>query len=116
MRAIVLAFALAAGAASAAWAQNPYLDQQAAQLDAERAAARQRDIALHNDLMALDARLRTDQALRDTDPRLNAAPVYLLPPARGAPPRRDPGPYASIPDDRLAASNARVKAAAENRR
>jgi hypothetical protein len=114
MRAIVLALVLAA-AGSAAQAQDPFLLQRAGELDAALAAARQRDVALHNDVMALDARLRTEQAFRATDPGLGAAPVLLLPPVKGAPPRRDPGPYASIPDDRLAASNARVKAAAGNR-
>ncbi|HEY3696132.1 hypothetical protein [Phenylobacterium sp.] len=111
MRTLTLALILAA-AGSAARAQGAYVFQRAGEVDAELAAARQRDVALHNELMALDARLRAEQALRDTDPSRGAAPVRLLPPVKGAPPRH----YASVPDDRLAASNARVKAAAENRR
>jgi hypothetical protein len=118
MRAAILtfAFALVLAAGSAARAQSAYLFQRAGERDAELAAARQRDVSLHNDLTTLDARIRTDQALRDTEPGRAAQPARLLRSVRGAAPRPDPGPYVSIPDDRLAASNARVKAAAQNRR
>jgi hypothetical protein len=116
MRAAILAFALVLAAGSPARAQNAYLFLRDGQVDAGLAAARQRDVNLHNDLTTLDARVRTDEALRDTEPGRAAAPARLLRPVRGAPPPADPGPYVSIPDDRLAASNARVEAAAQNRR
>lgn len=88
----------------------------ALQLDNERWAeqqlARQREIAIYNELSAMDARIRTDQALRDLERQRRPEPT----PALREPRRLDTGGLATIPDDRLAASNARVRAAASNRR
>ena len=88
--------------------------QQTQDLEMQRAMDRQRDVVLHNELMVLDARVRTDQAVRDLQDQRANPPLRSLP-ALGAAPI-DPQAYAAIPDDRLAASNARVRAAARNTR
>jgi hypothetical protein len=81
---------------------------------AQQQLAQQHQIAQQNELAAMDARLRAQQAMDDvraTNRQANI-PAYA-----GAPPtnlRLDD--YASIPDDRLAASNKRVEHAAKNRR
>jgi hypothetical protein len=88
--------------------------------DAERiaaeVAARQRDIALTNEISVLQARLQSEQALSDLAalrPR-PALPTVVLDPK--APPKIDLSRLASIPDATLADSNAKVRAAADNRR
>lgn len=112
MRAAValIAFCLPAAAA----AQDGYQMQRDFQHEAEAAQARQRDIFIQNELMGLDARMRTDQAFRSTGP-VPLGPVYILPMPTSAPIPRV-GPFATISDARLAASNERVRAAAKNRR
>jgi hypothetical protein len=115
MRPIVLAVILFA-IAPAAWAQDPLLYQRDFEVQTQLQAARQREVDLQNQLTVLDARVRTEQAIRDQESLRNAPAVRIPsdPAARQAP--IDPGKLAAIPDDRLAASNARVRAAARNRR
>ena len=118
MRALFLILALSC-AAGAAQAQDYRALTQAN--DAERvateAAARQRDIALTNELSTLQARAQSEQHLSDLA-ALRARPalpsVVLGPNA--PPPRIDTSKLVSIPDATLADSNAKVRAAADNRR
>ena len=90
--------------------------------DAERiaadAAARQRDIALTNELSALQARVQSEQALSDIAASRARPALPTLPPgsALGPPAKIDSSRLASIPDAELADSNARVRAAAANRK
>ncbi|RAK56565.1 hypothetical protein [Phenylobacterium deserti] len=120
----VLALGLAAGPA---FAQQDLLLQQRAQtemrlqeMQQQMDMARQREIATSNELMALDARLRTERGIADVraqalSPRLPSAPQNQIYP--GAPPARlDTSGLASIPDDRLAESNRRVREASARRR
>jgi hypothetical protein len=110
---LILILAVAAPAA----AQVPLSLQLDAERRAEESMARQRSIALENELQAMDARMRNDQAVRDLESKRYrielARPVYT----DAAPaPKPQAGPYASIPDGRLAASNERVRAASQSRR
>lgn len=78
---------------------------------------RQRAVALDTQLDAMDARLKTEQRLRALDAAANPQPLGSH--AGTAMDQTPPGvtpPYASIPDDALAASNARVREATQNRR
>jgi hypothetical protein len=117
MRLVIIGLALAL--ATPALAQD-YLGLALAR-DAERAAAdqaaRQRDITLTNDLSRLEAQAQTNQALSDIA-ALRARPVLPAVPRdpRTPPPQIDVRQLTSIPDAILADSNAKVRAAAENRR
>ena len=84
---------------------------------AAEAAARQRDIALTNEISVLQARLQSEQALSDiAAPRAHPTlPTVALDP-KAPPPKIDLSKLASIPDATLADSNAKVRAAADNRR
>lgn len=113
--AILLFVSLAAPAAA-----QPYRDlSQArdAQAFADAQAARARDITLTNELTALQARLQSDQAIANLQaqrslqpPSVLAGRPYAVPPVLAA------GQLVSIPDAALAQSNARIRAAASNRR
>jgi hypothetical protein len=112
MRAAVALIAL--GLPCAAAAQDPYLAHRDLEQSIQAMQARQRDIFIQNELMGLDMRLRTDQALRGYA-MAPAGPIRILPaPAGGAAPKV--GPFAEIPDARLSASNDRVRAASKARR
>lgn len=116
--ALVLALTLAAPAAAFGQDLNSMMLEN--QMRAEQEMARQRGVALHNEFMALDARVRSEQAIRDAQVqgrtlRLPTPSERQPPPAATAPPF-DPGQIASIPDEALAASNARVREASQNRR
>ena len=81
--------------------------------------ARQREIATSNELMALEARLRAERGIADVraqaiSPRRPSAPQNQIYPG-APPPRIDTGSLASIPDDRLADSNRRVREASRGR-
>lgn len=89
--------------------------------DAERAAAamaaRQRDIELTNELAVLQARIQSEQALSNLQTaRVGPTPPAILPNPNLSAPTIDASKLAVIPDTTLAASNARVRAAADNRR
>ena len=83
-----------------------------AELANQQMMARQREVSAYNQMMALDAQLRAEQAVRQTE-AARVRPILPLadPRAAAAPPS-----YAAIPDDRLAASRQRVRDAANNRR
>jgi len=87
----------------------------AADLATVQAEQQRQAVALENRLNAQDAQRRADDAV-DTLRALSATPALSFappPPPRATP---DPSSMASIPDARLAKSNARVQRAAENRR
>jgi hypothetical protein len=77
------------------------------------ALARQQVIQ-QNDLFRLEHQSRTRQNMEDLQ-ALGVTPTVPAPALGGALPSLDVSGLASIPDAALAASNARVKAAAENR-
>ena len=114
MRALVLtmAFSAAATAASAQGLLGLQL-QHDAQLETHQDRSRQREVELTNRLSTLDARLSADQAIAST-PGLRPLPPPVIAYNPSAQP--DATQFISIPDDRLAASNARVREAAANSR
>lgn len=75
---------------------------------AQRELDRQRGIALENELRAQIGRAAVEQSLSDLRRQLDRPPLGDF---GGRPAPYDPT-YVDIPDDRLAASNARVRAAA----
>lgn len=88
-------------------------------LRAQQQAAERRSIDQANQLQALDARLRADQAVADMAARNAGARVPLLPYGDPtlAPKASAPAPsYPSVPDTLLSDSNKRVQNAARNRR
>ena len=118
MRVMVLSFAaalglLAASAGAQTLQQSIGAELRAGSLLDQQVIMDRQAVQLHNDLMLLDAQLRTQRALSDVQAQ-NYRPI--LPTPRTGAPQIDTGRLASIPDARLEASNAAVKAAAENRR
>jgi hypothetical protein len=120
MRTLIILVCLACAGPVAAQPDGLALTlQRDADLQARADLARQREVELNNRLSTLEARQQTDQALRDIDAmRQRPAPPTIYDP-NAAPPRAaavHDGAFAAIPDAALAASNARVRAAAANRR
>lgn len=121
MRAFILLLALAtAGPVAAPVAAQDYLSMVLAR-DAERTAealaARNRDIALTNELAVLQARLQSEQALSNLQASRISPTLPTVVVGSGAQrPKIEVSKLATIPDAVLADSNARVRAAAENRR
>jgi len=115
MRAAVIAILLAL--APGARAQDFDTMVRTQQLEAAIANIRQRDVALSNELMAMEARAQAEHSISALQAQRNS-PGNRPPVDYEALDRAPvvPRSYATIPDERLAASNARVKAAAENRR
>jgi hypothetical protein len=117
----VLAVLLAAGLAAPASAQLlPQVapsSPQFAEMLAQQEIARQQIVQQQNQIMALEAQLRTQQALSDVH-ALTLAPQ--LPPVDTTPgrplPHIDTSQLASIPDATLADSNRKVLEAAGNHR
>jgi hypothetical protein len=119
MRALIVLIGLACAAPAAAQDTWALTVQRDAELQAQADLARQREVELNNRLSTLEARQQTDQALRDIAAMRQQPPLPTIYDPNVPPPRRAPvaaGAYASIPDAALAASNARVRAAAANRR
>jgi hypothetical protein len=118
MRVLLACLILACATAAAAQdlTRDLYLQQE---LQAQQRMIEQRMVAQSNQLMALEAQQRADQALLDL--RLQALRQALpalpqLPYPQNAPPARiDTSKLPSIPDDALSESNARVRSAAEGR-
>lgn len=120
MRVSVILLALSlAGLAAPATAQ-PFRNLELArdaQAQAEAVAARNRDIGVTNELSNLQARLQTDQTLSNLQAQRVSPPAPAVIYNPGAPPPKiDLSQMASIPDSALAQSNARIRAAADNRR
>ena len=117
MRALLILAVLSLAGSAAAQPDFGLLQARESQLAAEAEAARLRDIELTNRLSVLDAQLRTEQALRDLQAMSQRpAPLAAYGVPGAPPPMIDTSALASIPDAALAASNARVRAAASNRR
>lgn len=116
-----LALILALGLAAPAAAQDPLLRQDLAaqmresEIRAQQQLDQQRAVAQQNELMALEARLRTEQAIRDLQAQSQSPRLAARDP-KAPPAMIDTGQIASIPDSALAESNARVREAAANRR
>jgi hypothetical protein len=115
MRALIVLAALGLAAPAAAQDYYALTLQRDAELRAQADLARQREVELTNRLSTLESRVQTDQALRDIDALRQRPPVRAYDP-KAPLPKLPPGGYASIPDAKLAASNAAVRAAANNRR
>lgn len=117
MRAIALLLALGAAAPAAAQGLGPSntLDQlRMDELRAQQQLLQQQQVAQHNELMALDARLRTEQHVA----RIQAerAPVLLPQLPYPAPPGSiDISKLPRIPDKALADSDRRVREISKNR-
>jgi len=114
MRAAAVLLVLAAAGPAAAQpltTATDYLLQM--ELQAQQELARQRSVALENQLMSLEARLQAEQGLAAVRTQ-QARPYLPPPPALNLPqPQIDTSKLASIPDDRLAASNRAVREAAQ---
>lgn len=117
---LLIAFSLAGATSAPAWAQ-PLIQQQSllqqgvndareAQLRAQLDMANRQAVIQQNQLSALDSQIRSQQALSSVQAQ-SYAPI-VPPAAVGA--VVDPSEFVSIPDDKLAASNARVKAVSED--
>jgi hypothetical protein len=119
MRTLIAVLVLAAAGAPAAAQDIGVLTQsQIADLQMQQQLLQQRSVAQHNELFALETRLRTEQAVTDLQLQ-RALPVRLpqLPYPVAAPTGRiDASKLPSIPDAALAASNRRVQEASQNRR
>jgi hypothetical protein len=112
----VLFVALTAATAAAAQPFTALTFAHDGQRAAEVTALRNRDVTLTNDLAVLHAQVQTDQTLSNiAAARINpGAPTIVLGPYT-PPPVIDASQLAEIPDATLAASNARIRAASENR-
>lgn len=117
MRTLVILLALAAAAPAVAQPFRDLTYAQDAQHAADARAARARDVTLTNDLAVLQASAQTERALNNIATARIAPPAPVAAPDAGLPPPNiDPSQLAQIPDATLAASNARARAAAQNRR
>jgi hypothetical protein len=116
MRSLPLVLFLAVAGPAAGQDGVTFSLHRQAETEAQAEMARQREVALYNQMQVLESQAQTQGALRDIDAlryRPPSLPVIVDP---KAPRVIDARALASIPDDRLAASNARVRAAAQNRR
>lgn len=113
MRFLTAAFLLAAAASPAA-AQHP--QTQLDELRAQQEAAQRRAIDQSNQLMALEARLRAEQASADLQRPAPRVPEIRYKPATGGFTPAMPPTYPAVPDSTLADSNRRVQDAARTRR
>lgn len=122
MRTLILALC-AAAVAGPALAQLPprFGPLRDSELLQQREAIRQQLIQQHNDLMTLQAQLRTQQGLADIQAHAYSPQLPLPDDALGyavpnmAASRLDPGQFAAIPDSVLADSNRKVLEAAGRR-
>lgn len=118
MNRIIISLAVLAISAPSAFAQA---DRKAVMRDMDLTAQQQmqqqqRSVALENQFNALDAKVQTEQRLRDVD-IMRTRPSLTLPAKAGpAAEQVSMAGFASMPDDMLAASNARVREASQNRR
>lgn len=113
MRAVLFAAALAAvPLAAGAQALDPYANDNLRWMEQER-LRRQTD-QLERDMLSLDNRLRANEAVqrqRDVDLDTALARAWIARNLSAPPSTLAPARATDIPDDRLAASNARVRAA-----
>jgi hypothetical protein len=83
-------------------------------LDAQQDLARREAVIRENRAAAVEAQARAERAVADVRAQA-ATPRAPAPPASGPPAHIDTRALASIPDAALAESDARVRAAADNR-
>lgn len=89
--------------------------RRAIELQGQQEQATRQSVLLQNQLTVLDAQIRTQQSIADVQAQMQTRQVTPVHPSpAGAAPSFDASQLVSIPDDVLAASNARVKAAAAN--
>jgi len=117
MRALPIVLALSLAGPAAAQPRLGLGLARDAQAAADAQAARNRDIAVTNEMAALQARLQAEQAVSSLQAQRNTPvlPTVALGP-KATPPVIDVSKLVSIPDATLARSNAAVRAASENRR
>lgn len=116
MRTLIIALALGLAPAAQALAQtDPAQLARENDLWAQQQLQNQRAVALENHMNALDARLSTEVRLRELrdQARRPVMPEPYVPKSGAA---LNIGPFPSIPDEALTASNRRVRAATENKR
>lgn len=119
MRALIVVLGMACATPAAAQDLYALTLQRDAQLQAQADLARQQNIEINNRLSTLEAQQQTNQALSDIAALRQRPALPTIHDPNAAPPRAaavPDGAYASIPDAVLADSNARVRAAAANRR
>jgi len=113
MRVLTAVLMLAIAAPAAAQPLSTQMDE----LRAQQEAAQRRAIDQANQMMALEARLRAEQAAAELQRPPPRVPEFRYKPAAGAgfTPALPPN-YPAVPEDALAQSNQRVQDAARNRR
>lgn len=117
---MLLSLAVLAASASPAPAQAPRdpiardLTIRNQELQAQQMIDQQRSVAVQNDLNRLDAQVQSQQRMQSLQAERGPTLAPLDSDVR--PPPLNMGSYASIPDSALAASNARVREASQNRR
>lgn len=113
---VAVSLAAAAGPLRAQSLQQQLdIQLRGAELRSQQDLADRRAVMLENRLTNLEAQARTQQAF-DTLQAQSQTPPLPAPPTVGPLPQIDSGAMVSVPDATLAASNARVRAATENRR
>lgn len=105
-RVLVLSALFIPAAPHAAQAQT--LQAQVEDLRLQQEAAQRRAIDQQNQLMALESRLRAEQAAQDLQRGAPSVPLSPYDPTR-VPPSAGPSRYPAIPDRALADSNRRVQ-------
>jgi|SRR5690606_18040135 hypothetical protein len=118
MRRLILAAALFAAPAAAQPAPyDPDWVAREAELRAQQDMLRNRTIGLQNQMTAMEMRLQTERAERQLELQRQRPAIPAPIERAGAPASRaDLGGFTSIPDSRLDASNARVRAASRGSR
>lgn len=117
MRALIVFMVLGISGPAGAQPYRALEQARDAQAAADALAARNRDIALTNDLSALQARVQSSETLANLQAGRMVPPLPAVPLDPNAPlPVIDTSKLIQIPDAALAQSNARVRAAAANRR
>jgi hypothetical protein len=117
MRNLIILIALSLAAPASAQTYRNLTNAQDTLRAADARAARARDVTVTNDLSVLQASARTEQALRDVASARVAPPAVAVPlDPKAVPPKLDLSQMVEIPDAALAASTARARAAADNRR
>lgn len=119
MRILLVSLALLTAAPAVAQdATQALLNAQLLQMQAEQQQARMREVATANELMALEARIRADEAVR----RIEASrappvmPTLPYPSAGLTPAAQADGKLPSVPEAALADSNRRVQEILKNSR
>lgn len=118
MRPYFLALAIFAASANPAPAQvDPNAALRDAEIFSQQQNAQLRSVELNNRLSTLESQVRTNQRIRELEQQqARHASAPSIPSLGATAGSQNAGGYASIPDDRLAASNARVREASRNRR